>query len=81
MRSVKEKVSNAASAAQEHVDIYKAHVQEKVIYITISSTQYLLNTVIDMYMYMNIKLLLTEFYIFIACRQRKQQQEQKRKKR
>lgn len=30
MRSVKEKVSNAASAAQEHVDIYKAHVEEKV---------------------------------------------------
>ncbi|KAK1374942.1 Seed maturation protein [Heracleum sosnowskyi] len=29
MHSVKEKVSNAASAGQEHVDIYKAHVQEK----------------------------------------------------
>lgn len=29
MHSVKEKVSNAASAGQEYVDIYKAHVQEK----------------------------------------------------
>ncbi|KAF1002216.1 late embryogenesis abundant protein 18-like [Apium graveolens] len=29
MHYVKEKVSNAASAGQEHVDITKAHLQEK----------------------------------------------------
>lgn len=30
MHTVKEKVSNAASAAKEHVDIYKAELEEKV---------------------------------------------------
>ncbi|GMP95534.1 hypothetical protein CsSME_00044546 [Camellia sinensis var. sinensis] len=30
MHSAKEKVSNMASAAEEHVDIYKAKVEEKV---------------------------------------------------
>lgn len=30
MHSVKEKVSNAAAAAKEHVDIFKANTQEKV---------------------------------------------------
>ncbi|WOG87102.1 hypothetical protein DCAR_0206324 [Daucus carota subsp. sativus] len=39
MRSVKEKVSNAASAAQEHVDIYKAHVQEKAEKATARTTE------------------------------------------
>nr|ACJ04785.1 LEA-1 protein [Bupleurum chinense] len=29
MRSAKERISNAASAAQHHVDISKAHAQEK----------------------------------------------------
>ncbi|KAK1356545.1 Seed maturation protein [Heracleum sosnowskyi] len=39
MRSVKEKVSNAASAAQEHVDIYKAQVQEKAEKATARTTE------------------------------------------
>lgn len=31
MKSVKEKVSNAASAAKAHVESYKANLEEKVL--------------------------------------------------
>ncbi|KAM1034103.1 hypothetical protein ACFX13_038281 [Malus domestica] len=34
MQSAKEKLSNMASAAKEHVDIYKAKAQEKVVKAT-----------------------------------------------
>lgn len=39
MQSAKEKVSNMASSAKEHVNIYKAKAEEKV-YIYISSYTY-----------------------------------------
>ena len=31
MHSAQEKLSNAASAVKEHVDIYKAKIEEKVV--------------------------------------------------